>query len=255
MTIQLNHTGAISKITMARPPMNLLDIETMDALVRAHQEADQRSETRVIITQSGVDGVFSNGLDPLYVLKMKAQDRIAIFDGVSRMLHHLFALSKPHICAINGPAMAGGAILAITADFRIFDENHGRISFSEPKVGLPIPEAVSNVIRQFCCAKSFRDVVLLGKNMDAAAALEAGLADAVVPSHQMKEALAKLADRMARLSPSVLSVTKAGLRRKALEMTRANLDGNPEFNPFVGDDYLGEGLTALVEKRFPVYRD
>lgn len=253
MKVSLEHGNAVSTVTLNRAPMNLLDIEAMDAIIAAHLEADAHPETRLIITRSALPGVFCNGLDPMYVLKKSPEERIAVFEAVGRMLDSLFRMGKPHIAAINGPAMAGGAILAITADFRVFDADHGRMSFSEPKVGLPIPESVSAVIGLFCARPALRDVVMLGKNMDAQWALGAGLADAVSSTAEFEETLAKLVDRMARLSPKVMRETKRGLRRHLYPLTELLTRRDGAFSAFVSDDFLGEGLRALVEKRFPKF--
>ena len=52
--ITVTHEGLVSTVTMNRPPMNLLDPDYLDAYVAAHQEADANTDTRVIVTRSGV---------------------------------------------------------------------------------------------------------------------------------------------------------------------------------------------------------
>lgn len=255
MSIELKHDGPVSTVMMNRAPMNLMDIDWIHELVKTHQEADARDETRVIVTASALDGMFSNGLDPKYVLSRSEADRVPVFDAVAHMLHHLFSLKKPHICAINGPAMAGGAILAITSDFRIFDGEHGRMSFSETKVGLPIPAAIVKIIAHFCHPTHLRDIVLMGKNMDARDALGAGIADAVAEPGQLPELVGKYCERLTRLSPAVMRATKDSLRAELRQASEAFLGGHGGFNQFVGDEFLGEGLRALIEKRFPNFRN
>ena len=254
MKVSVQHEGVVSRVILDNPPLNLLDIETMDALVDAHKEADAHPETRVILTESAVPHVFCNGLDPQYVLSLEEGKRTDVFRAVGRMLHGLFSLGKPHISLIKGPAMAGGAVLAITSDFRIFDVEHGRLSFSEPKVGLPIPEAITAVIKQYCARPFLRDVVMLAKNMDARQAMLAGLADSAAKPEGFDEVVQKLVERLARLSPSVLKETKRGMRCEALVKTAAFLEGDAAFDRFVGDGFLGEGLKALVEERFPNFK-
>ena len=251
MTIEVIHEGAISRVVFNNPPFNLLDIETMDNLVTAHKEAEARPETRVILTTSAIAGMFSNGLDPAYVVNTPVADRPAIFRGVGRMLHGLFGLRKPHIAVVNGPAMAGGAILALTADFRYFDTEHGRLSFSEPKVGLPIPPAVIAAIDCFCRRDKLREVAMLGANMDAAYAGEAGMCDGMATGTDLHEMVQKAAGRLARLSPTVMAEGKANLRKDVLPQVATLKDRGDELLAYVGDDMLGEGLRALMEKRFP----
>ena len=255
MTLKLDHQGPVSIISMNRPPQNLLDIDYMDQLTELHKEADARPETRVIITASQIPAMFSNGLDPKYVIGMEPEKRVAIFESVSRTLHGLFSLNTPHICKISGPAMAGGAIIGITADFRFFDAEHGRLSFAEPKVGLPIPEAVVSVISHCCPPNHIRDVVMLAKNMDAKSALDMGIADGAAPSSELDALIQKQVERLIRLSPSVMSATKAAIRAKTRELTGATNTRGLGFEKFVGDNFLGEGLRALVENRFPNFTE
>lgn len=251
MSITVTHEGLVSTVSLNFPPMNLLTAQILDDVVAAHKEADAHDQTRVIVTRSGVANVFSNGLDPAYVLKLDEEGRVGVFKAVGRTIHSLVHMNKPHICHVNGPAMAGGAIIAITADFRCFDAEHGRLSFSEPKVGLPIPAALTGVISLYCDKPQLRDVVLLGKNMDAQAAASAGLADVVGDEATLEEAIGKYVSRVGRLSPAVMRETKAGMRSHLLPMTKSLMDGEGAFFDFVGADFLGEGLSALVESRFP----
>lgn len=255
MSISLSHEGAVSFITIDLPPMNLLTIDIIDELIEKHQEADRHPETRVIVTRSAVDNMFSNGLNPVYVLKRDEAGRTDVFRAIGRLIHRLFGLGKPHIAALNGPAMAGGAILAITADFRYMEAEHGRLCFSEPKVGLPIPEPVIAVIASFCTPGKVREVALLGKNMDAPTALSFGLADGVGEGNAGLTSLVEQAvGRLARLSPAVLKATKAGMRRPLLELTAQFESDLGDFVQFTSADFLGEGLQALVEGRQPVFK-
>jgi len=250
MTIHINHDGPISRVILDKPDQNLLNIETMDQLVEAHREADAHPETRVIVTTSALPDMFSNGLDPHYVLNTPVPDRVAIFRAVGRMLHGLFSLGKPHISQINGPAMAGGAILAIASDFRFFDTDSGRMSFSEPKVGLPVPGGVITAINHFCDRKYLHEIVMLAANMDAATAIKYGLANGMARGAELGQLVEKTAARLSRLSPTVLRQTKSNLRSEILPQLETLANRGDEILPFVGEGFLSEGLGALVENRF-----
>ncbi|CAM2010264.1 enoyl-CoA hydratase/isomerase family protein [Acanthopleuribacter pedis] len=255
MSVILTHEGPVSVITMDLPPMNLLNIEVIDQLIQCHEEADHHPETRVIITRSAVTEMFSNGLNPMYVLKRDEAGRADVFRAIGRLLNRLFKLGKPHIAALNGPAMAGGAVLALTADFRYMEQEHGRLCFSEPKVGLPIPEPISAIIASFCTPSMVREVVLYGKNMDAQTALASGLVDAVAPGEEgLQELIEQGVGRLARLSPAVLRATKIGMRRRLYKLTETFENDLGDFAQFTHADFLGEGLQALVEQRHPVFK-
>ncbi len=253
--INVRHDKDVSTVTFANPPMNLMDIEIMDALVAAHRDADAHPGTRVIVTRSGLDGIFSHGLNPPLILQCDEDGRVAFFHAVGRLIAGLFSLGKPHISVVNGPALAGGAVIAICSDFRYFDAALGAICFAEPKVGLPVPGALAAVIREVCAPRLLREVVMLGKHIDADLALEAGLADGIAEGGALEAMVEKQVARLARLSPAGLRTTKAGLRQTTLERIAAQ--GQAEMKnlrPYMGGDFLGEGLNAVLEGRRPVFK-
>lgn len=255
-SVSVVHEGNTSTITFNAPPMNLMTIENLNALTEAHRQADEHPETRVMITRSGIDGMFCNGLDPQYVLNHDTDGRLDIFRAIGRMAHGIYSLTKPHIMVVNGPAMAGGAVLAILSDYRYFDQDNGRISFAEVKVGIPVPSGVIDLIGAVCHRPYLRDIVMLGKNLDAQQALEAGLADGAAPSADLDAVVAKQAERLSRLSPNVLRTIKAHLRAPLLPALANTLQGDAkshEFAQFVEAPYLGEGLGALLEGRPPAF--
>jgi enoyl-CoA hydratase/carnithine racemase len=190
------------------------------------------------------------------VLEADDAGRKAIFEGVARLAAGLYTLKKPHIAVLNGPAMAGGAVLAILADFRYMDSERGVLCFAEAKVGVPVPEGLVAVIANVCQPSAMREVVMLGKKLDPQLALEFGLVDGIAPSAQLDAMVDKQVARLSRLSLDVLIACKASLRAAVLpRATNALATSGPgkNFMEFTHDDYLGEGLRAFLEGRQPVF--
>ncbi len=255
-TITLSHEGPASVVTFTQPPFNLLDIETIDRLVAVHQEADAHLGTRVIVTRSGLEGMFCNGLNPMTVLEADYPGRRAVFDGVARLVKGLYSLKKPHVAVVNGPAMAGGAVLAILADFRYMDSERGAICFAEAKVGVPVPPGMVAVIASVCHPNALRETVMLGKKYDPAPALEVGLVDGIAPGAELDALVQKQVARLSRLSLDVVVACKASLRSSIIEKANDPFASNgncKHFMEFVADEYLGEGLRAFMEGRQPVF--
>lgn len=256
-SVSVVHEGNVSTVTFNAPPLNLMTIENLDALIAAHEEADAHPGTRVMVTRSGLDGMFCNGLDPQYVLDHDTEGRLEIFRAVGRIAHRIYALTKPHISVINGPAMAGGAVLAILSDYRYFAEEKGRLCYAEVKVGIPVPSGIIAILSNVCSRPHLRDIAMLGKNMDARQALEAGLADGVAPADQLEGLVSKQVERLSRMSPSVMRTIKGEMRGSLLPTLETTLQGDAdshEFADYVEAPFLGEGLGALVEGRSPVFK-
>ena len=253
-SVEVSHQDLVSFVTITKGPYNLLTNELITEIIAAHQKADEYEGTRIIVTRSGVPNMFSHGLDPQYVLDKNQKERSDVFKYIAKLFYGLYSLNKIHICLVEGPAMAGGAVLALTSDFRYFQKESGRISFSETKVGLPMPKALASAIRAVCSPSYFNDIVLLGRNMDAQDALVCGLADEVVEASQFDDFCAKQFSRMSRLSQKVLSHTKKHNRADTLTLALEFVENQNDLYEFLTDDYLGEGLRSLLEKRYPHYQ-
>jgi enoyl-CoA hydratase/carnithine racemase len=152
--------------------------------------------------------------------------------------------------------MAGGAVLAILADFRYFDQDRGVICFAEAKVGVPVPREMVAIIAGVCSPAWIREVVMLGKNMKAPDALAAGLADGLAPAPELDALVEKQIARLSRLSLDVVKACKASIRAPILSKGKVFMaDGDGDgFAGFLGPDYLEEGLKAYLEGRQPVFR-
>lgn len=244
----------IATITFNNPPFNLLDLDSMGALIDAHAAADANEDVKVIVTRSGIEGMYSNGVNPAVILEGDQAKLEATFAEVGRLVHTLYSMNTPHITVVNGPAMAGGAVLAVLADWRYFIDGAGEISFAEVKVGIPLPGGVSAIIRQICQPSALNDVVLGAGRYDAQAAKEIGLCDVVAPAGEIDSLVTKHAGRLCRVSRGVVRETKAQLRAATREVTARMTQGDmSSLAPFLGAAYLGEGVTAFIEGRRPVF--
>jgi enoyl-CoA hydratase/carnithine racemase len=172
-----NHIGYVS---LARAPMNLMDIPFMQAFTEAHRELAENDDVWGVIVHSAVDGYFSNGLDPAMMLSRDTKGRAEVFEVLLGMVLEVYAYPKPHISAIEGHAMAGGAVLAILSDWRFMSRDKSRISFSEVAVGLTIPKAIINLIESATGPGPLREIAMLGSAIKSTDAKRMGLVDEVI---------------------------------------------------------------------------
>ena len=251
--VQVEHQGVRSTVWLNYAPLNLLTYERIQEIIKAHQAADCEPSTRVIVTRSRLPQIFSHGLDPEYLLKKNEVERAAAFQGISDLLYHMMGLKKPLIAAVEGDTFAGGAVLAATADFRLFHQEHGKLSFAEAKVGLAMPRAMIQMLSSFVSPGALREVVMMGKNFDAPAALQAGIANGVYGGPQFEKALDDWCTKLARLHPLVHEVNKGHINKKARNMARKLCRSDKAYRPFMGAGLLEEGLKSVVEKRPPKF--
>jgi enoyl-CoA hydratase/carnithine racemase len=173
---------AVALVTLQRPEKrNALSIdlrlELADAFARL---AGDRGVSCAVLTGAGT--AFCAGMDVTQFGGDRAHRQrlvdssLAAFGAVARF-------PKPSVAAVNGPAIAGGFVLALHCDLRVAAES-ARFGFSELPRGIPpsyaaalagLPEPVA------------RELTLTGRMLGSGEALRHGLVSEVVPDHELLE--------------------------------------------------------------------
>jgi len=127
-------------------------------------------------------------------------------------LLRLFTLPRPVVAALHGHALAGGFVIALTADWRVMSET-ALVGLNEVRVGVPLPYGVTQILRDVVRGRHLETVALLGRNYSGPDALAAGLVDEIHPAAGVaagaRERLREFADK----DPAGFRVTKTHLRR------------------------------------------
>lgn len=216
--IERTTNDGILTLRFAHGKVSALDIELVDALARAIAEAGVSDARAIILTGSGSS--FSAGVD-LFRLVDGGPEYVERFvPALSRMLLDLFTLDKPVVAAINGHAIAGGAIVAILADHRIMANGSGRIGVPELLVGVPFPPAVLEMLRFAVPMPALQSLVYSGRTMNAGDALAAGVIDEVAEYEALLQRADETARRLAALPRPVFRLTKRQLRDIAADRAR-----------------------------------
>lgn len=165
--------------------VNALDVELLEAIIAAF--ADLPEESAVILTGTGSS--FSAGVDLHRILRSSIAEIEYFLDVLSRALLTVFTHPRPVVAAVNGHAIAGGCVLAAAADVRLMSA--GSIGLTELKVGVAFPTAALEIARHVVGPKA-QSLILSGRLLDPAEAVEAGFIDQVVaPNVLLDKALAQ----------------------------------------------------------------
>ena len=92
------------------------------------------------------------------------------------LLRTLYSLPKPTIAAVNGAAIAGGMGIATLCDFTL-SVPEAKFGYTEVRIGF-VPAIVSAYLRTQIGDKRSRDLLLTGRLLRAAEAVDAGFGDA-----------------------------------------------------------------------------
>jgi enoyl-CoA hydratase/carnithine racemase len=238
---------AIRELQLARPPVNALNLELLQALRKAVDDS-VRDDVRGIVL-SGAPGLFSAGVDVPALLR---HDRA----GVREYWREFFALCGtlarapiPLVAAVTGHSPAGGAVLALFCDYRIMAEGPYRIGLNEVQVGLIVPEAIQLALRRVVGARRAERLLVAGAMIDSADALACGFVDEITGVDQVvTRALHWLGELLAL--PAHAMLTTRRLARADLADAYADLDALP-LDDFVEAFFHPETqatLQALVER-------
>jgi len=218
-TVTIEQKDGIKTVRIGRAHGNAINGELVDDLIAAFQGLEEERETRgVLLTSTGK--LFSPGLD---LQELTLLDRAEMEDFVRRFgscILMLYTCSKPVVAAMQGDAIAGGCILALTADWRILC-GESRMGLAEVKVGVPFPFGVSMILRESVPRAHLTEVALFGRNYRGAEAVEVGLAhEQINPEEFDAHCLARLQE-LADKDPGAFAVTKRYLRSSSVERIRA----------------------------------
>lgn len=198
---------------------NAIDEPLVQELVHETRGLADDPEVQGVLLASAHPKLFSPGLDLVTLVDYDraAMERFMLL--FAEMVWALYALPKPMVAAVNGHAVAGGCILALTADHRVLRQG-AQIGLNEVKVGVPLPWTVVELLRATVPAQAFAPVALLGRNFADEGAVLAGLAHEIAPAEGFEAAcLARLQEYVEK-DAAALRVTKAFARGDVLASMR-----------------------------------
>jgi enoyl-CoA hydratase/carnithine racemase len=209
--IDIKLNDGIAVVSMSHGKVNALDIEFCETLAARFSELRTSAAKAVVLTGQGK--IFSAGVNLVRLSEGGAGYIRQFLPVLHRLYDAVFFHPKPVIAAINGHAIAGGAVLACCADRRIMARECGRIGVTEILVGVPFPALAFEVVRFAVPPRYLSEFILTGATYATDAALQRGWVDEVTePGDLLDDALA-IARELAMLSPPAFAQTKSQIRQ------------------------------------------
>jgi len=209
MRIRVERTGAIGRITLARPEKkNALDLVAARELQEALREFAANAEIRIVVL--GADGAdFCAGADLAALhalLDADAAAQLRDAEALGDVFRVLRELPQVVIAAVRGRALAGGAGLATACDIVLADEG-ARFGYPEVRVGF-VPAMVMALLRRQIGEKRAFELAATGRQVGAREALDLGLVSRVIATNDLDAAVEQLAKELAAMPPEALRQTK-----------------------------------------------
>jgi cyclohexa-1,5-dienecarbonyl-CoA hydratase len=240
----------VARLTLARPPLNLMNVEMIEGINAALAAVAARSTVKVLVL-AAQGKAFSTGVAVEDHQGDRARVMLTAFHQIFRRLH---ALDCPTVAAVQGPALGGGAELATFCDVVLASET-ATVGQPEIRVGVFPPIAALHYPVRIGEVRT-RQLLLSGQILSARDAERIGLVDRVVPADELESAVSAAAAAYVDKSAAVLRLAKRAVRLAAADfeaglrrLERLYLD------ELMATEDAAEGLRAFLEKRPPVWTD
>jgi enoyl-CoA hydratase/carnithine racemase len=249
-TVQIEIKDGIGTIRLKGPRGNAMSEELVSDLSSATRTVAGESSVKAVLIASAHPKLFCPGLDLVALSEYKRSDLGAFMLGFATALTDLFALKKPVVAAVNGAAVAGGCLLALTADWRIARRG-AALGLNEVKIGVPLPWSAVMLLKTACPAHAHTAVALLGRNFEGESAVAAGLANEVADAETFEATVAERLAEFADKEAFAFGVTKAYLRGGTIASMR---DREAALVDEFLDGWFAEGTQERIQKTVAALR-
>ncbi len=248
-TILVERTDRVMTVRLNRPEaLNALNTQVQEEVLDALLPLDPDPEVGCFIL-TGNDRAFAAGAD---IVELRAQDHMSMyrsnfFEGWDRFA----ALRTPKIAAVSGYALGGGCELAMMCDL-IFAAENARFGQPELKIGVIPGIGGSQRLTRLIGRARAMDMILTGRMIDAAEALQAGLVSRVVPKGRLETEAMEAAQTIAGYSkPSVMMARECVAMAEETGLAEGMRFERRVYHAIFGTADKNEGMDAFLEKRMP----
>jgi len=198
---------------------NALSHAALAELDAAYHRAEKEARAMLLV---GRAGRFSAGFD-LQEMMGGADRAGALVTRGAELLLRAYLAPLPVVVACTGHALAAGALLLLTGDYRLGARGSFKIGLNEVQIGLPVPVLAMELARDRIHPMHLTAATLFATVNDPDKALAAGWVDEVVEEAELEGRATAKARRLAELSKDAYAKTKVALRERTVHYVRENL--------------------------------
>ena len=246
--ITLNLTPPVTRVILANPPVNVIDMPMMDELVAVLEQIEHRADIPIIVL-AGSERAFSVGVDVKAHTPDRVPEMLSKFHSVVRAL---LATKKLTVAAVRGNCLGGGAELALVCDL-VYTSSAATWGFPEITLAC-FPPVAAVALSAIVGQKRAADLVLTGRTVKGDEAAAMGLANAAVSDVEAE--VQKAIARASKLSPAALAMAKKAFYAwDAIHFDKGLTRAEKIYiDELMATEDAKEGIQAFIEKRPPVWK-
>jgi cyclohexa-1,5-dienecarbonyl-CoA hydratase len=250
MRVGVKSGAPVAQITLNNPPRNVIDIPMMEELAAALAEIDTHPEISTILFR-GEGNCFSAGVD----VRAHTPDKVTpMLEKFHTVIRALVATKKVTIAVVHGQCLGGGAELAMMCDV-VITADDATWGFPEITLGC-YPPVAATALSALIGQKRAADLVLTGTTILGTEASEIGLATRAVAQDQVESTVAETLDRLQKLSPAALAITKKAIYAwDSIHFDKGLARAEKIYlEELMKTEDAEEGIRAFLEKRNPEWK-
>ncbi len=211
--VQYSEDNNYAIISLNNGKVNAISHEVVDEL---NASLDKAETNKKVVILTGQPGIFSGGYD-LKSMTASPQSALDLVTKGSKLSLRMLSFPFPIIIACNGHAIAKGAFLLLSADYRLGTEGDFKIGLNEVMIGMTMHNAGIEI------AKSRLTPVYLERSVNNSEiytpkdAISAGFLDKIVPKDHLLPTAIKIAQMFGQLNAKAHTETKLKVRKGYLE--------------------------------------
>ncbi len=244
--VKLETRGRIAIAWLDRPPANSISPEVVQAIQKLWDAIVEGNEVRSLIFASANPMLFCAGADIKAFTSMDEAAGKQLLDQMHGLLRDMERSSITTIAAVNAVAFGGGCELAMACDLRIAAES---ASFGQPEINLGIVPGFGGTqrLRRLIGEGKALEMNLTGDPIAADEAYELGLANRVVPDHELLDTAVAWARKLADQAP--LAIAKIKEVRAPGDLDAGIEAEKQAFAAAFASEDAKEGISAFLQKR------
>jgi enoyl-CoA hydratase/3-hydroxyacyl-CoA dehydrogenase len=250
-TVKLETRDDVAIAWLANPPMNAISPQVIKDLGAVWRRLREAGDVRAMVVCSSIPVVFSAGADIKAFTQMDEAGGEELINDGHALLRELGSGPIATVAAVNALAFGGGCELAMACDFRIAATS---AVFGQPEIKLGIIPGFGGTQRlpRLVGPEKALEMNLTGDAVSAEEAGLFGLANRVVPDHELFDAALAWARRLAGQAPVASELIKQVSGKGDLdEGIEAEKEG---FRKAFQSEDAREGISAFLGKRAPKWR-
>jgi cyclohexa-1,5-dienecarbonyl-CoA hydratase len=248
ITVRL--AAPIAYVTLAHPPMNVIDFKMMEEFAVAIEQLNARDEISVVVL-AGNEKAFSAGVDIAIHTPEQVAAMLQKFHGVIR---GLVVTRKVTICAVRGNCLGGGAEIPLVCDM-VYTTKNAKWGFPEIQLACFPPVAVT-ALAAVVGQKHAAELVLTGRTFNGEYAAQIGLANDAVEENELDAMVERAVARLKYHSTAALAITKRALYAwDAAHFDKGLARAEKIYlEELMKTEDVREAIEAWIDKRTPVWR-